>query len=353
MDDMQKTIVVVDDSFTNLVTAKSALESGDYLVITLDSAEKLFKALHKIHPDLILLDIDMPEMDGFEVIKVLKSSDLYRDIPVFFLSAMQDSEIEAMGIELGAVDFVVKPFSEPVLLNRIKNHIQIDELIHKRTEELIERTEQLERLQNSVIFTLADAVENRDHNTGGHIERTTEYCKILMSAMLDAGVYAEELRSWNLEMVASSSRLHDLGKICIPDHILNKPGKLTDEEFEIIKTHPQSGSRMIEHMIERNGGADFLHYAQRFASYHQEKWDGTGYPWGLKETEIPLEGRIMAVVDVYDALTAERPYKKAFSDEKAAAIIEEESGTHFEPEIVAVFLENIGKIKQARVSRQT
>jgi len=347
---MQKVIFVVDDSIINLAVAKGALEYDGYLVVTLDSADKMFKALGRVRPDLILLDINMPEMDGFSAISLLKSSDIYKDIPVIFLTAMLETEIEAKGIELGAVDFVVKPFSEPVLLNRIKNHLRIDEMIRKRTEELTQRTAQLERLQNSVVFTLADIVENRDKNTGGHIARTTDYCKILMQAMLDANVYADDLRSWNLDLVASSSRLHDLGKISIPDSILNKPDKLTDEEFVVIKTHPQAGARIIEHMISRTGDADFLHHAKQFAAYHQEKWDGSGYPWGLKNLNIPLEGRIMAVVDVYDALTSERPYKKAFSDEKAVKIIENDSGTHFEPAIAGVFVDNIHKIKQNRIN---
>ena len=268
---MQKTIFVVDDSITNLAMAKDALEHDDYLVITLDSADKMFKALGKVRPDLILLDISMPEMDGFCAISLLKSNELHKDIPIIFLTAMLETEIEAKGIELGAVDFVVKPFSEPVLLNRIKNHLQIDEMIRQRTQELTQRTSQLERLQNSVVFTLADVVENRDKNTGGHIERTTDYCRILMQSMLDANVYADDLRAWNLDLVASSSRLHDLGKVSISDAILNKPDKLTDDEFEVIKTHPQAGARIIEHMITRTGDADFLHHAKLFASYHQEK----------------------------------------------------------------------------------
>jgi len=346
---MQKIIFVVDDSATNLAMAKAALEHDDYLAITIDSAEKMFKALAKVHPDLILLDIDMPEMSGFDAIKLLKESEEHKDIPVMFLTAMQDTDAEARGIELGAVDFVVKPFSEPVLLKRIQNHLHIDELIHQRTELLTERTAQLLKLQNSVVFTLADVVENRDHNTGGHIERTTEYCNILMHAMKTSGVYDDVLNGWDIDLVASSSRLHDLGKITVPDHVLNKPDRLTEEEFEIIKTHPQNGSKIIKHMIERAGGEDFLHHANAFASAHQEKWDGSGYPLGLKGTDIPLEGRIMAVVDVYDALTSERPYKKALSDDAAVEIITKDTGSHFEPAIVQVFLDNFNKIKQARL----
>ncbi|MDR0441779.1 MAG: response regulator, partial [Treponema sp.] len=209
---MQKTIFVVDDSATNLSVAENALEK-QYQVITLSSAVKMFTALEKVKPDLILLDIEMPEMDGFEAMKRLKSGDSYSEIPVIFLTSLSDSANEAHGIELGAVDFIIKPFSEPVLLNRIKNHLHIDELIRERTEQLREKTAQLQRLQNGLVFTLADIVENRDANTGGHIDRTTVYVKILIDAMMANGVYADDIRGWNLESVVSSARLHDIGKI--------------------------------------------------------------------------------------------------------------------------------------------
>ena len=333
---MQKTIFVVDDSSTNLAAAENVLEN-QYLVIPLSSASKMFSAMEKIKPDLILLDIDMPEMDGLEAIKRLKASDSSSEIPVIFLTAMSEPATEARGIELGAVDFIVKPFSEPVLMNRVKNHLHIDELIQERTSQLSERTDQLVRLQNSVVFTLADVVENRDKNTGGHIERTTIYTTILIDAMLESGVYSSDMRQWDLSLVASSARLHDLGKVAVPDAILNKPDKLTPEEFEVIKTHPAAGERIIEHMIDRTGELDFLHNAKLFAAYHHEAWNGEGYPYKLKEMDIPLQGRIMAVVDVYDALTSERPYKKAYSIEEAIRIIEDGAGTHFDPQIAGIF----------------
>ena len=343
---MQKTIFVVDDSATNLASAEKALENH-YLVITISSAAKMFSVLRKIMPDLILLDIDMPGMDGFEAIKRLKASHEYAEIPVIFLTALSQTEIEANGIELGAVDFIVKPFSEPVLLNRIKNHLHIDELIHERTEQLRERTEQLVQLQNGVVFTLADVVENRDKNTGGHVDRTAVYTKILIEAMMDCGLYIDELRTWDLNSAVSSARLHDLGKIAVPDSILNKPDKLTPKEFSVIKKHPMAGERIIDNMISRTGAGDFLHNARLFAGYHHEKWDGTGYPYRMKEADIPLQGRIMAIVDVYDALTSERSYKKALTVEESTQIIEDGAGTHFDPCIADIFCEIKNKIELA------
>lgn len=341
---MKKTIFVVDDNATNLSVAEKTLES-QYLVITFCSAAKMFEIFEKVKPDLILLDIEMPEMNGFETIKRLKADKESRDIPVIFLTVSTNSDDEAYGIQLGAVDFIVKPFSEPVLLQRIKNHLDIDELIHERTALLQERTKQLIKLQNGIVYTLADIVENRDANTGGHIDRTTVYCKVLLDAMIEQGLYTDEIRSWDVDSVVSSARLHDLGKISIPDSILNKPDKLTPEEFIVIKTHSLAGEHLIDNMIERTGNAEFLHNAKMFAAYHHEQWNGTGYPYGLNEKEIPLQGRIMAIVDVYDALTSERPYKKAFTSNEAFEIMDKESTTHFDPKIASVFCDIKDKIE--------
>ena len=347
-------IFIVDDNETNLTVAEDSLIKH-YKVIALPSAAKMFEALSKFMPDLILLDVEMPDMDGFEAMKKLKSSDRYANIPVIFLTGLSDAESEAYGIELGAVDFIMKPFTEPVLINRIKKHLDIDEMVRERTRQLAHRTEQLARrseqlvrLRNSIVYTLADIVENRDSNTGGHIDRTSVYMSILVNAMMDRGVYEEEMKDWDLDSVVSSARLHDIGKISIPDSVLNKPDKLTDEEFDIIKTHPEVGQRMIEQMINMTGEGDFLRNAKLFAQHHHEKWNGTGYPQKLKETEIPLQGRIMAVIDVYDALVSDRPYKKAFTHEKALSIILEDSGSHFDPLITEVFKGIGDKIEAAK-----
>jgi putative two-component system response regulator len=269
-------------------------------------------------------------MDGFAAMQRLKAHDAYVGIPVIFLTSVTTPAIEARGFELGAVDFIAKPFSVPVLLNRIKTHLHIDAIIR-------EQTMQLKRLQNGIVHVLADIIENRDRDTGGHIGRTTVHIRALIDAMLARGVYADEMLDWDVDLVVSSARLHDVGKITISDFILNKPGPLTEAEFATMKTHAAEGERIIEQIIYQTGEAEFLRNAKLFAGYHHEQWDGRGYPHGLKELEIPLQGRVMAIVDVYDALVSARPYKRAFTDEEAIRIIMSGAGKRFDPSIVAVF----------------
>jgi putative two-component system response regulator len=335
-----KTIFVVDDSDTNLSMAEEALDRL-YRVMTMPSAAKMFSLLGKITPDLILLDIEMPEMDGFEALNRLKSESLWANIPVVFLTGRTDAAVEVHGFEIGAVDFITKPFSAPVLINRIKTHLEIDELIR-------ERTAQLNRLQNSIVSVLANIVESRDKGTGGHIERTSAYIKILINEMKKRGIYADIISSWDIEKIISSARMHDLGKISITDLIVNKPGKLTDDEYDIMKTHALEGEKIIDKIIAQTGEGDFLRNARLFAGSHHERWDGKGYPNKLKGEEIPLQGRIMAIVDVYDALVSERPYKNAFTDEEAVSIIMENAGTHYDPKIAEVFFEIRDLFKEAK-----
>jgi putative two-component system response regulator len=333
---------VVDDNDTNLLVAEEALES-QYDVVTMPSAAKMFELLEKITPDLILLDIKMPGMNGLEALARLKSGNTHVGIPVILLTSLTDSSVEAQGFELGAVDFISKPFSAPVLLNRIRNHLNINELIR-------ERTAKIEQLQNGVVLVLADIVENRDKGTGGHIERVTLYIELLMSAMIVREVYIDEMREWDMDIVISSARLHDVGKIAISDFILNKQGPLDKEEYEIIKTHAIMGGQIIDQIIARTGEVHFLHSAKMFASYHHENWDGSGYPHGLKGTDIPLQGRIMAIVDVYDALVSERPYKRNFTEEEAVDIIMADTGKRFDPKIAEVFYEEKHQFKSAKAA---
>ena len=345
---MQKMIFVVDDNDINLSVAEEALDD-QYRVMTLPSAAKMFALLEKFPaPDLILLDIEMPEMDGFEALSRLKSSSLYSDIPVIFLTSMTDASVEVRGFQLGVIDFITKPFSAPVLLNRIKTHLDIDEIIRARTA-------QIESLKNGIVFVLSDMVENRDQVTGGHVERTTMYIEILIKAMLKHSEYASEINHMDIESLISSARLHDVGKIAVSDLILNKPGKLTDEEFEKMKNHTLEGERIIDQIVNRTDNVEFLRNAKLFTNAHHERWDGNGYPYGLKGNEIPMQGRIMAIADVYDALISERPYKKAFTHEEACKIIKDGAGTQFDPALVEIFLsvkDNFARIEKTASESQ-
>jgi putative two-component system response regulator len=337
-----KTIFVVDDSDTSLLLAKEALENH-YKVLTIPSGAKMFQLLEKIIPDLILLDIEMPEMDGFETLQKLKSNSLYKDIPVIFLTNYREEKIETFGFKLGGVDFISKPFSTPVLLNRIKTQMNIDGMIR-------EQTKRIKRLQNGIMTVLANVVEGRDKDTIGHNDRMAAYVKILIKAMKERGVYADEIRDWDIEKLVFSSRLHDMGKITILDTILNKPGKLSDEEYEKVKFHTSEGVRIIDKMIKQTGEEEFLSNAKLYAEYHHERWDGAGYPHGLKGTDIPMHGRIMAIVDAYDALVSKRPYKEAYTNEETVNIISTNAGKQFDPKIVEVFLDVQDQFKEVRAS---
>jgi len=274
----------------------------------------------------------MPEMDGFTALTKLKADRAFADIPVMFLTGRIDTAIEVSGFEIGAIDFITKPFSAAVLLNRIRTHLDIDDIIH-------ERTLQLAQLQNSVVTVLANMVENRDKETGDHIERTSMYIKVLIDGMKANGIYCDELNNWDVEKIITAARMHDLGKISISDSIINKPGRLTEEEFEIMKSHTTIGEQIIDEMIAQNGKIEFLNYAKLFAGFHHERWDGKGYPHGVRELDIPLQGRIMAIADVYDALVSERPYKKPFMHDEAVKIIMESTGMQYDPKIAEIFYE--------------
>jgi putative two-component system response regulator len=336
--------MLVDDNLANLSIAKNMLKDS-YEVYALPSAERLFKFLETVAPDLILLDIAMPGMSGFDVMHVLKADSRYADIPVIFVTAKSEEVNELEGLELGAVDYVTKPFSAAILLKRIENHL----LIQRQKAELKrlnnnlagmvkEQTAQILGLQSSIINIVAEFVEFRDVLTGEHISRTQKYVELLINRLIEDGIYSEEMLSWeNMGYVVPSTQLHDIGKIFISDAILNKPGKLTPEEFETMKTHVAKGVEAIRRLAEKGENKLFLQYAEIVAGTHHEKWDGSGYPAGLKGLEIPLLGRLMAIADVYDALTSARPYKKPFPAEVAAGIIYKDSGTHFDPVLVDVF----------------
>jgi len=365
MADNRKTVFVVDDDLTSLAVAKVALRER-YNTLTVNSGAQLLKILEKSLPDLILLDIDMPDTDGYETIKALKSNFRTSEIPVIFLTAHSNSESELMGITLGAVDYIIKPFSAPLLLKRIDMHLTVESQKHQlesQNQELKAQHHELEQqkselinfnsklqemvdakvktileLQGALLRSMAELVESRDDITGGHIERTQSYLGVLLEAMKDKSIYTDEVATWDLNLVLMSAQLHDVGKIAVKDSILNKPGKLTPEEFEEVKKHTTFGGEVIDKIMESTSEHTFLIYAKTFALTHHEKWDGTGYPRRLKGESIPILGRLMAIADVYDALCSDRPYKKAFSHDEAVRIISEGKGTHFDPVLSDMFL---------------
>ena len=340
----KKKIIVVDDNIINLNAARTALISK-YDVFTVVSGKRLFEILEKVTPDLILLDIEMPGMDGYEVLRLLKNGVDTVRIPVIFLTAVIDPQSELKGLSLGAIDYITKPFSQLLLLKRIEVHLFVEsqkkklEIYSTNLEEMVEeKRKTVFELQNTILKTVAELVESRDSVTGGHIERTQNYLRFLVNALIKHGVYEEELSTWDVGLFIMSSQLHDVGKISIKDNILLKSASLTDEEFLQMKRHTAFGMDIIKRIEETTKENAFLKHARILAGSHHEKWDGSGYLLGLKGEAIPLQGRLMAIVDVYDALTNNRPYKKAFTHEAACKVIEQGIGTHFDPQIGKVFL---------------
>jgi len=344
MEKARNKIIIVDDNLSNLTMGRNMLKEF-YEVYPAPSAAKLFEILGNVTPDLILLDIEMPEMDGYETIKKLKADPMYREIPVMFLTAKSDESSELAGFDLGAMDYLSKPFSAPLLLKRIANQLLIvqqkrdlKDYADNLEQKVKEKTKEVMELKNAVLATVADLVEFRDQLTGSHTNRTQAYLKVLTEQLIVDKKYSDEVEKWDMDFFLPSAQLHDVGKISITDLILNKPGKLEPEEFEIMKTHVSAGVAAIERIMKKTAEHAFLHHALSIAGTHHEKWDGSGYPKGLKGYDIPLEGRLMAIADVYDALISERPYKKPIPHEESCKIIEEGSGTHFDPVLIEVFV---------------
>ncbi len=343
---VKKTILVVDDEPINIMVLSDLLKS-QYRVIAAKNGEQGIKRVHDMNPDLILLDVMMPDMDGYQVCQILKEDPATSSIPVIFVTAMNEEVDERKGLEVGAVDYITKPISPAIVTARVQNHLALksakDELSRQNEileQKVRERTLELSKTQDITIHALASLAETRDNETGNHIRRTQHYLKVLAEALVEMGLYTEELTPKNIDLLYKSAPLHDIGKVGIPDNILLKPGKLTDEEFEIMKTHASLGAEAISVAEQEMGSGEtsFLRYAREISAYHHEKWNGKGYPHGLAGEDIPISGRLMAVADVYDALISARVYKPAFDHEKARSILLEGSGSHFDPSIIDAFL---------------
>ncbi len=311
---------------------------GDYKVLAATSGEKALQmASAPDRPDIVLLDIMMPEMDGYEVISKLKDNPTTQNIPVIFITAMSEAEEEQKGLQMGAVDYITKPFNPSLVKSRVKNHLELKKHQDQLEKMVDARTKELMLLQEVTIESMATLAEYRDPETGGHINRTQNYVKHLAIHLSNLPKFKADLTDEVIRLLYVSAPLHDIGKVAIPDSILLKPGRLDDQEFERMKRHAVYGHEAIEASIDRLGKDSFLRFASEIAHAHHEKWDGSGYPQGLKGIEIPVSARLMAIADVYDALISKRVYKDPFSHEKAVAIINEGKGSHFDPDMVAVF----------------
>ncbi|WP_374604825.1 two-component system response regulator [Niveibacterium sp.] len=340
------TLLVVDDTPDNL-SLMSELLKDRYKVKIANNGEKALKIAESTSPpDLILLDIMMPGMDGYEVCQRLKEQPATRDIPVIFLTAKTDPEDEKKGLDLGAVDYITKPISPPIVLARVHTHLVVkasaDFLRDKNAfleAEVQRRTREVQAIQDVTILAIASLAETRDNETGNHIRRTQFYVDALARELQGHPRFAAELDDRTIDALFKSAPLHDIGKVGIPDRILLKPGRFEPDEFEMMKTHTTLGRDAILH-AERQLGMEvpFLKHAKDIAYSHQEKWDGSGYPEGLSGDAIPLSAQLMAVADVYDALISRRAYKAAMPHEKAVAIIQDGRGSHFDPDIVDAFL---------------
>lgn len=341
------TVLVVDDTPDNLSLISELLKDSYRIKIANNGQRAIAIAQSDNQPDLILLDIMMPEMDGYEVCSVLKSNPHTKDIPVIFLTAKTAIEDEQKGLEMGAVDYITKPISPPILLARVKTQLALkaasDFLKDKNDyleQEVAKRTREVNAIQDVTILVLASLAETRDTDTGNHILRTQNYVKALAEKLKSYPRFSEYLTDYNINMLFKSAPLHDIGKVGIPDHILLKNSSLTSEEFEIMKTHTILGRDAIIHAEEKLGmNVDFLNMAKEIAMSHQEKWDGHGYPEGLSGDDIPISARLMAIADVYDALISRRVYKAPMPHEEAIGIIKKGRGSHFDPDMVDAFLE--------------
>lgn len=344
---MPRIVLIVDDDPTNLFLLTHLLEPI-YQVRAANTGESALRATANAPPpDLVLLDVMMPSMDGYTVLARLRENPATRHIPVIFLTALTEPSEEARGLELGAVDYITKPFSPPIVLARVRTHLELkaarDLLANENIAleaEVARRMVENDLTQIVSIRALAHLAETRDPETGSHILRTQGYVQQLAIGLRQHPRFATTMTQRYIDLLARSAPLHDIGKVGIPDHILLKPGKLTEDEWAIMKTHAKQGSDAIE-QAERDieMRLDFLSVAKDIAHWHHEKWDGSGYPDGLANDFIPVAARLMALADVFDALISVRVYKKAMSFEEARGIIAAGRGKQFDPAVVDAFID--------------
>ncbi len=347
MDASQPSILIVDDTPANLKVLSELLKPRCHVRAASSGRLALQSAL-KNPPDLILLDVKMPDMDGYAVLSELLNHSATSKVPVIFVTAMADTEDEEHGLDCGAVDYITKPIRPAIVLARVRAQLELKRARDFLSDhnsyleaEIDRRLSENQLIQEVSIHALARLAETRDPETGNHLRRTQEYVRTLAKALKNHPRYSQFLDIRTIHALAQSAPLHDIGKVGIPDHILLKPGKLTPDEWEIMKTHAELGSKAIEQAIsDAKKPVEFLSFAQDIAHYHHEKWDGSGYPLGLAGDEIPIAARLMALADVFDALICQRVYKPPFPVEEARRIIHEGRGKHFDPAVVDAFQSN-------------
>lgn len=339
------TVLVVDDTPENLHLLNGILQKSFRVKVANSGERALLVVQGDEPPDIILLDVVMPGLDGYQVCEQLKANPATTNIPVIFLTARTEIENETRGFECGAVDYIGKPFVSPVVLARVKAQLELKKMADflrdqkdYLEQEVARRTREVTAIQDVTILAMASLAETRDDDTGNHIRRTQNYVRALARHLQKTPQFAAALSDQTIEMLFKSAPLHDIGKVGIPDRILLKPGRLTPEEFEVMKTHTTLGRDAILQAEEALGlEVEFLRIAKEIAYCHQEKWDGSGYPNALQGEAIPLSARMMAIADVYDALISKRVYKAAMGHEEAVQIILEGKGKHFDPDITDAF----------------
>ncbi len=346
-------ILIADDIETNRDLLCRRLGKMGFRLRTANNGLEVLESLAQGPVDLVLLDLMMPLMDGIEVLQCMRQDVRYRDIPVIMITANDDVENAVRCIDMGAEDYLVKPFNHTMLRARVNACLERKRLrdqevryrgrIKRQNDELEERVNrqvrEISESQLATIFAMSKLAESRDPETGKHLERMREYCRLLSRQLGRTAAYYAEIDEAFVENIYAASPLHDIGKVGVDDAVLLKPGKLTEEEWVLMRRHPILGADTLREVDRQHPGNSFIRIGIDIAESHHEKWDGSGYPYGKRKKAIPLVGRILALGDVYDALTSQRCYKKAFSHEKSRSIIEEGEGRHFDPDVVQAFRE--------------
>jgi len=346
-------ILIVDDDPDNLQVLERFLKKKGYRIRLAQSGSVALQTAERDPPDLVLLDINMPDLGGFEVCRLFKENEQLRSVPILFLSGLDNTTDKVKAFQAGGVDYVTKPFQFEEILSRVETHLkmrrlQIELEKHSRNLESLvrEQVKEISDSQLAAIFALAKLAESRDEDTGKHLERVQTFCKLLAAKLSEQPRYRDHIGSTYTENIHHASPLHDIGKVGIRDSILLKPGKLTLEEFETMKNHAILGAQTLEEVRSKYPKNAIINMGIAIARSHHEKWDGSGYPDGLAGEDIPLSARIMAVADVYDALRSKRCYKLRLSHERSCAIILENSSTHFDPSVVEAFGELEGRFEK-------